>query len=239
MIGLAMVGALVAIGGSLVAVVSRDSRLVALGLLTAMVAAPLASSPEPGYLTMVFRFLGAVLAAYLLWTAARSRSIDSEGTGIGAVSELALAVAAFCVGWLATPVKPLAGPLAAQAAGFALVGLAIVPLTSRNVLRAGTAVAILGLGLNLLLWAWIGPASSLQQIVTTALLVGVVGATSLLMAPAEESDVAADEYDDLDYELEIEPDQDEIEFPDEPTPTLPDPEPTGRARRLGVRESRR
>jgi hypothetical protein len=107
------------------------------------------------------------------------------------------------------------------------------------VLRAGTAVAILGLGLNLLLWAWIGPASSLQQIVTTALLVGVVGATSLLMAPAEESDVAADEYDDLDYELEIEPDQHEIEFPDEPTPTLPDPEPTGRARRLGVRESRR
>jgi len=237
MIGLAMVGALVAIGGSLAAVVARDSRLVALGLLTAMVAAPIASSPEPGYLTLVFRFLGAVLAAYLLWTATRSRSIDSEGTGVGVIAELAVAAAAFCVGWFAIPVKPLAGPLAAQAAGFALVGLAIVPLTSRNVLRAGTAVVILGLGLNFLLVAWIGPASSLQQIVTTALLVGVAGATSLLMAPAEESGVAPDEYDESDYELEIEPGEDEIE--EEPTPSLPDPGPAGRARRLGVRESRR
>jgi hypothetical protein len=239
MIGLAMVGALVAIGGSLAAVVGRDRRLVVLGLLTAMVAAPLASSPEPGYLTVVFRLLGAVLAAYLLWTATRSRSIDSEGTGIGVIAEFAVAAAAFCVGWFAIPVKPLAGPLAAQAAGFALVGLAIVPLTSRNVLRAGTAVAILALGLNLLLVAWIGPASSLQQIVTAALLVGVAGATSLLMAPAEESGVAAYGYDDSDYELEIEPGEDEIEVPEEPTPSLPDPEPAGRARRLGVRESRR
>jgi hypothetical protein len=53
------------------------------------------------------------------------------------------------------------------------------------VMRVGTAIALLVLGISLLLQAWVGPLSSLQQIVLMALLVGIVGATSLLMAPSE------------------------------------------------------
>src|ERR1035437_4983380 len=138
MIQLAVVAAVAAVLGGVVAVSARDYRLVALGLLLAMVAAPLASSPEPAVLAIAFRVLGALLAAYLLWAAMRAQSIASEGSGIGAVAEVAAATTAFLIGWFVAPVKPLPGPLAAQAAGISLAALAVVPLAGRNVLRAGT-----------------------------------------------------------------------------------------------------
>jgi hypothetical protein len=183
MIGLAVVAAVIASIGGLMAVSARDGRLVALGLLVAMIAAPLAASPQPPVLAIAFRILGALLAGYLIWAATRARSIESEGTGIGAVSEVVAAAAAFGIGWFVTPVKPLAGPIAAQAAGIALVALAVVPLLGRNILRLGAGMAVLTLGISLLLQAWVGPASSLQQIVLMALLVGILGATSLLISP--------------------------------------------------------
>lgn len=185
MIQLAVVAAVAAVISGVVAIAARDGRLVALGLVLAMVAAPLASAPEPPALTIAFRILGAMLAGYLLWVAARAQSISSEGSGIGPVAEVAAAAAAFCVGWLVVPVKPLAGPVAAQAAGISLVALAVAPLTGRNVLRVGTGFAVLALGLSLLLGAWVGLASSLQEIVVMALLIGIVGATSLLISPTE------------------------------------------------------
>ncbi|MGD0247885.1 MAG: hypothetical protein ABSB75_02425 [Candidatus Limnocylindrales bacterium] len=186
MIQLAVVASVAALLGGLVAVTARDSRLVVLGLLVAMVAAPLASSPAPSVLTIAFRVLGALLAAYLLWVAARDRSISSEGSGIGAAAEMAVAAAVFSVGWFAVPVKPLPGPLAAQAAGISLAVLAVVPLAGRNILRAGAGLAILAIGASLLFDAWVGPPSALQQVVLMALLVGVLGSTSLLISPIEE-----------------------------------------------------
>ena len=185
MIQLAVVAAAAAVIGGVAAVTPRDSRLVALGLLVAMVATPLASSSEPTGLAVAFRILGAVLAIYLLWAATRDRSIESEGSGIGAAAELIAAAAAFSVGWFVTPVKPLAGPVAAQAAGFALMALAIVPMAGRNVFRVGAGLVLLLLGISLLLEAWVGAGSSLRQVVLTVLLVGTVGATSLLLSPAE------------------------------------------------------
>jgi len=185
MIQLAVVAAAAAVIGGVAAVTPRDSRLVALGLLVAMVATPLASSREPTGLAVAFRILGAVLAIYLLWTATRDRSIESEGSGIGATAELIAAAAAFSVGWFVTPVTPLTGPVAAKAAGFALIALAVAPLAGRNVLRVGAGIVLLLLGISLLLEAWVGEGSSLRQVVLTVLLVGTVGATSLLLSPAE------------------------------------------------------
>lgn len=183
MIGLALVAAVAASIGAVAAVTARDGRLVALGLIVAMIAAPLASSPEPPVLAIAFRILGALLAGYLIWAATRAQSIESEGSGIGALAEVAAAAAGFAIGWFVTPVKPLAGPIATQAAGVSLVVLAIVPLVGRNVMRVGAGVALVTLGISLLLQAWVGPASSLQQVVLMALLVGIVGATSLLVSP--------------------------------------------------------
>jgi hypothetical protein len=184
-----VLAALVAVGGGLLAISGRDSRIVVGGLLVAMIAVPLAASPEPSILTIGFRVIGALLAGYLMWMAARTQSITSEGSGIGIAAEALIAVAAFAVGWFVAPVKPLAGPLAAQAAGFSLAALAVVPLTGRNVMRVGTAAAILALSLSLLLSAWIGPMPALEQMVLMVLLVGIVGATSLLSS----ADAAAPE----------------------------------------------
>ena len=175
--------ALIATIGGVVAIAARDGRVVALGLLVAMVASTFAASPQPSALAIVFRLLGSLLAAYLLLAATRSQSIASEGSGIGALAETAVAGAAFSVGWFVVPVQPLTGPLAAQAAGVALVALAIVPLSGRDVFRVGVGAAVLVIGGSLLFQAWTRSESSVGQIVPTALLVGVAGATSLLISP--------------------------------------------------------
>jgi hypothetical protein len=178
-----VVAAAVAVIGGIVAISARDSRVVVVGLLLAMCAAQLAASPEPAVLAIVFRILGSLLAAYLLWAAARGRSIDAEGSSIGLLAECAIAAAAFSAGWFVAPVKPLTGPLVAQAAGIALIAISIVPLTGRDVLRVGAGATILVLGGSMLLAAWVGQPSSLWYISLTALLVGLVGATSLLISP--------------------------------------------------------
>jgi hypothetical protein len=197
MIGPAEIAAVAVVVGGVVAVSVRDSRLVALGLLLALTASPLASSPQPGLLAICFRAIGALLATYLLWASARSQSIASEGAGIGAAAQLAAVCAVFAAGWFVVPVKPLAGPVAVQAAGISLVALAIVPLSGRDVLRAGTGAAVLTVGISLLLQAWVGPASSAQQIALTVLLVGLVGATSLLISPIPLASPAPDPAQDV------------------------------------------
>ena len=187
MIQLHDVAAVVVVCGGVAALTSRDARGVAAGLLVAMAASPLASSPAPSALAMALRAVGALLATYLLWTAARGRSVSSEGSSSGLPAEATLAAAAFCVGWWASPVAPLPGSLAAQAAGVSLAVMAVVPLAGRDLLRAGTAVVALVLAFSLLLEAWLGPASPLQQLVWTGLLVGATGATSLLISTVAES----------------------------------------------------
>jgi len=178
-----VVAAAIAVMGGIVAISARDARVVVVGLLLAMCAAQLAASPEPVVLAVVFRILGSLLAAYLLWAAARGRSIDAEGSGMGFLAECTVAAAAFSAGWFVAPVKPLAGPLVAQAAGIALIAISIVPLTGRDLLRVGAGATILVLGGSMLLAAWVGQPSSLWYISLTALLVGLVGATSLLISP--------------------------------------------------------
>ncbi len=178
----ALAGVFAVIGGVL-AVTARDVRLVAIGIVVAMVFAQLTSASQPTALAIAFRILGSLLAAYVLWASAGPRSIRSQGAGIGPVAEFAAAAAAFSVGWFVEPVKPLTGPVAAQAAGIALVAVSVVPLAGRDVFRLGAGVAVLVVGGSLLSEAWVGPASSLGQILVTALVVGIVGATSVLISP--------------------------------------------------------
>jgi hypothetical protein len=183
MIQLHDVAAVVVVCAAVAALTFRDARGVAAGLLAAMAVAPLASSPAPSTLAMALRAVGALLAAYLLWTAARGRSVSSEGSSSGLLTEGALAAAAFCVGWWVVPVAPLPGSLAAQAAGISLAVVAVVPLAGRDPLRAGAGVVALIVAFTLLLEAWVGPSSPLQQLVWTGLLVGAMGATSVLISP--------------------------------------------------------
>ncbi|MGA3056618.1 MAG: hypothetical protein ABSE70_01080 [Candidatus Limnocylindrales bacterium] len=192
MIELAVVAALAAVAGGVVAVTARDGRAVALGLAVALAAAPLAASPLPGTLSLVARIAGAMLAADLLWVATRVKSVRSDGSTIGLTSEAAIAAAAFLVGLWIAPVRPLPGPVTEQAAGLALVTLAVIPLMGRDVLRVGAGAALLAVGLSLLHEAWLGPAQSFENLALAALLVAILGATGLLIAPAAEGGGDAD-----------------------------------------------
>jgi hypothetical protein len=188
----AVFAAVAVVLGGVVAASARDGRVVVLGLMLAAVAASLVASPLPGSLAVTARILGAMLAAYLLWAAAGSGSINSAGSAIGLVAEAAVAVAAFAVGLAMRPVDPLAGPVEAQAAGLSLIALAIVPLAGRDVFRMGVGVTLLTLGSSLLVGAWSGPTPPLEQLAMAALLVGIAGATSLLIPSVEAVEVAAD-----------------------------------------------
>jgi hypothetical protein len=182
MIELATVAALAAVAGGAVAVTARDRRTLAFGLAVALVAAPLASSPVPGTLALAARFAGALLAAELVFVATRVKSIRSGGSAIGLAAEGAAAAAAFIVGLWIAPVKPLTGPATEQAAAMALLLLAAIPLTGRDVLRVGVGAALLALGLSMLRDAWLGTAQPFENLVIAALLVAILGATGLLAA---------------------------------------------------------
>jgi hypothetical protein len=192
MIELAAVAAPVAVAGGVVAVTARNGRTVALGLAVAFAAAPLAASPLPGQLSLFARIAGALLAADLLWVGTRVNAVRSEGSAIGFAAEAAVAAAAFLIGLWIAPVKPLPGPATEQAAGLALVALAVIPIVGRDVLRLGIGAALLALGLSLLREAWLGPAASFEQFAVAALLVAILGATSMLVAPVAERSADAE-----------------------------------------------
>lgn len=190
MLDAAVFAAVAVVVGGVVAVTARDGRIVVLGLMLASVTASLVASPLPGSLAVTARILGAMLAAYVLWAAAGSGSVDSAGSAIGPVAEGAVAAAAFAIGLAIAPVDPLAGPVEAQAAGLSLIALAVVPLAGRDVFRMGAGVTLLTLGCSLVVGAWSGPTPPLEQLAMAALLVGIAGATSLLVPPAEGTEEA-------------------------------------------------
>jgi hypothetical protein len=198
----AAVAAIAAVAGGAVAVTARDRRTLSLGLAVALVAAPLASSPVPGTLALAARIAGAFLAAELLFVATRVKSVRSGGSAIGLAAEGAAATAAFLVGLWIAPVKPLPGPATEQAAGLALLLLAAIPLTGKDVLRVGVGAALLALGLSMLRDAWLGTAQPFENLVVAALLVAIVGAAGLLAprrsAESPDSDGTADEAPDAD-----------------------------------------
>lgn len=177
MIEPAVVAAVVVVGGGILAVSSRDGRVVAIGLLIAMGAAPLVASSFPQALSVAARIVGAVLAGYLFWAAASGGRISGAGSAIGLASETAVAAAAFAIGLSVSLVDPLPGPSVAQAAGLALIVLAVVPLFGRDVLRVGVGVTLLVLGCTLLTAAWLGETPPLAQLAVASLLVGIAAAS--------------------------------------------------------------
>ena len=84
------------------------------------------------------------------------------------------------------------GPATGQAAGIALILLAVIPLAGRDTMRAGLGAALLCLGLSMLREVWLGPAPALEDLAVAVLLAGILGATSLLITPLSESRTAAE-----------------------------------------------
>ena len=182
MIEPAVVAAAAVVAGAILSVSARDGRVVAIDMLVAMVAAPLVASPLPETMSVAARIVGAVLASYLLWTSAREQRQWGAGSTVGIAAETAFAAAAFAVGLSISLVSPLPGPQVAQAAGLALVALAVVPLFGRDVMRVGVGVVVLILGSTLLTAAWLGSTPPLAHLAVAWLLTGAAGVASLAVA---------------------------------------------------------
>jgi hypothetical protein len=185
-ITLASFAAVAAVLAACLAAGLRDPRAIAVALAVAMAALPFTGAALPGPLPAAARIAGALLAADLLWVGTRVRRVGSAGSPAGLAAQPALAAAAFVVGLQLRPVAPLPGPAVEQAAGFALVALAVLPLADREPLRVGLGAALLTLGLSLLREAWLGPAPALEDLVLAVLLVAILGATGLFAADVPE-----------------------------------------------------
>jgi hypothetical protein len=169
------------VAGAVVAVSVRDGRLAVVGLATTLVFAAVLGAPLDAPLGLAAGLTGGILAAYLLWIAVRGGGMTG-GSRLGWPSEALLAGAAFFVGLGAHGLgAPALGPVEAQAAGFALAALAIVPVaTGRDVLRIGIglflllqAALLVGVGLD-------GHPSQLEQLVTAILVAALGGAVAAL-----------------------------------------------------------
>jgi peptidoglycan biosynthesis protein MviN/MurJ (putative lipid II flippase) len=169
------------LAGAVFAVSVRDGRIVVVGLAVTLVFAPLLADPLDTPLALAARLAGGVLAAYLLWIAVRDGG-TTGGSRIGWPSEALLAAAAFIVGYGTHGLgAPALGPAEAQAAGFGLAALAVVPVaTGRDVLRIGIGLFVLLQAALLIRVGLDGNPSELEQLVTAALLAALGGSIAAL-----------------------------------------------------------
>lgn len=175
--------------GAVTAVSAREPRVALLGLLVALLGAPLIADPLPGPLSIAARIVAAVLASQLIAIAIRSSSEPTNGTRLGWPVEALAAAAGIVIGFGAHGLgAPGEGPAEAQAAGFAVGVLAVVPIvTGRDVVRLGVGSVLLLTAALLVRQGLDGTPSELEQLATSLLLVGLGGAIGAIVLGARAS----------------------------------------------------
>lgn len=174
--------------GAIVAIAARDARSTILGLVVVLIGSPLLAEPMAAPAGLAARFIGAILAAYLLWIVVRDRpelglfGAPTGGSRIGWPAEVLVAASAAVAGFAAHGLgAPAGGPAIASAAGFAIAAVSMAPvLTGHDVLRVGTGLLLLvdaGLVVRSALGGTPGP---FEQLVAAALLVVLAGALGAL-----------------------------------------------------------
>jgi len=178
--------ALAVVVGAVVAGSARNARTAIFGLVVTMVGAPLLADPTAAPLGLAARLVGAVLAGYLLWIAARGHNVRTTGSRVGWPTEAFLAGAAAVVGYGSHGLgAPALGPAAAAAAGFALAALAVLPVvTGRDILRVGLGLGLLLGGALLVRTSLGGTPDQLEQLVTAGLVATLGGAVAVLAGAA-------------------------------------------------------
>jgi hypothetical protein len=180
------------VAGAIAAISSTDPRATVLGLAVVLIGSPIVAEPVPAPLGLATRFVGAILAAYLLWIVTRDRprsgitSAATEGSRIGWPAETLVAVAALVVGYAAHGLgAPAMGPALASAAGFAVAALALAPtLTGRDVVRVGLGCLLLVDAGLLVRTSLGGTPGDLEQLVSAAMLAVLAGTLATLAAGA-------------------------------------------------------
>lgn len=175
--------------GAVTAVSAREPRVALLGLLVALLGAPLIADPLPGPLSIAARIVAAVLASQLIAIAIRSSSEPTSGSRLGWPVEALAAAAGIVIGFGAHGLgAPGEGPAEAQAAGFAVGVLAVVPIvTGRDVVRLGVGSVLLLTAALLVRQGLDGTPSELEQLATSLLLVGLGGAIGAIVLGARAS----------------------------------------------------
>ncbi len=179
--------ALAVVVGAVVAGSARNARTAIFGLVIAMVGAPLLADPTAAPLALAARLVGAVLAGYLLWIAARGHHVRTAGSLVGWPTDAFLAAAAAIVGYGSHGLgAPAGGPASAAAAGFALAALSVLPIvTGRDILRVGMGLSLLLTGALLVRTSLGGTPDQLEQILTAGLVATLGGAVAILAAAAQ------------------------------------------------------
>jgi len=176
----------VVVGGAVVAVTARDARATLLGLLVVLLGSAVLADPLPGPLPIAARMASAFLACRLIAVAIRGDGVLTSGSLLGWPVDVLAAVAALLVGvgthgLGATP----AGPVTAQAAGFAVGVLAVAPIVSgRDVLRLGVGAMLLLVAASLVRVGLAGTPSDLEELVESGLVIGLGGAIAIIVGGA-------------------------------------------------------
>ena len=128
------------------------------------------------------RIVAGLLATYLLWIPVREGSPGTRGSLLGWPVEALAAAAAFVIGFGSHGLgAPAMGPAAAQAAGFGLAALAVLPLAiDRDPLRMGIGALLLVHAAMLLRVGLGGTPPPLEQLVSAGVAVGIGAAIALL-----------------------------------------------------------
>lgn len=190
--------AIAVVAGAVIAVSSRDARIVVLALAGTLVLSPLLADPIAAPAGLAARLVGSILGAYLLWMAVRERPVENEvtaaiqatvqtgGSRIGWPAEALVGASAAVVGFAAHGLgAPALGPELGSAAGFAVAALAVAPLLSgRDVLRLGTGLFLLLDAALVIRVALGGTPDPLEHLVTSGLLVALGGTLAALAVAA-------------------------------------------------------
>ena len=173
------------IGGAVLAVAARDVRTAMVGLLVVLLGAPLIADPWPTPLSILVRIAAALLATRFLVIALRG-DLTSAGTRIGWPSEVMIGGAAGLVGYGSHGLGAVGlGPGEAQAAGFGLAALAIVPLiTGRDVFRIGIGALLLLVAASLVRSGLDAPPTDAEQLIGAMLTIGLGGAVAVISIAA-------------------------------------------------------
>lgn len=178
--------ALAVVLGAVFAGSARSARAAILGLIVTMLGIPLLADPVAQPLGLAARLVGATLAGYLLWVAGRGPDARTGGSHVGWPTDGFVAAAAGVVGFGSHGlVGPATGPALAQAAGFALAALAVVPVvTGRDVLRIGMGLCLLLGGALLVRTGLGGTPDALEEVLTAGLVATLGGAVAILAVTA-------------------------------------------------------
>jgi hypothetical protein len=175
--------ALAVVAGGIVAVSAHDARTVVLGLAIALILSPIVAEPIPDAVGLGARWVGAVLASYLMWVAARGHRAGTTGSLVGWPTEVFLAIAAAAVGYGSHGLYATGtGPAAAAAAGCALCALAVVPIVNgRDILRISVGLGLLLTGAGMIVTGATGAPTSFEQLLMAGLIATFGGAIALLI----------------------------------------------------------